>query len=122
MNLEALDGFNKEGSEWSAEDPADMRFDEAMVQDNDFMGGEGGFYDKGTILMNADSSQEEVHSESDQEEDGSDNPQGNSEEEDDSEEDVSRPMSSSKVEAGSSISSGDELIGKRERSLDWDLK
>jgi hypothetical protein len=36
--LEALDGFDKDGSEWSMIDPSDLRPDSDYVQDNDFMG------------------------------------------------------------------------------------
>lgn len=50
-HLEALDGFDKDGSEWSVFDANEIRDDSDYVHDNEFMGEQGNFYSKITMEM-----------------------------------------------------------------------
>lgn len=50
-HLEALDGFDKDGSEWSILDQNELRDDSDYVHDNYFMGEQGSFYTKPTLQM-----------------------------------------------------------------------
>ena len=62
-HLEALDGFDKDGNEWSIESGKDMREDEDYLHDNQIMGEDGFFYTTETMKMRVGSDQESSHSE-----------------------------------------------------------
>ena len=68
LSLEALDGFDKDGSEWSVVDANCYGEDGDFVHDNDFMGEQGAMYTTPTLLMrkgSVSSDNESCKSESD---------------------------------------------------------
>lgn len=62
-HLEALDGFDKDGNEWSIDSGKEMREDEDYLHDNQIMGEDGFFYTTETMKMRVGSDDESSHSE-----------------------------------------------------------
>lgn len=125
-HLEALDGFDKDGNEWSVLDDWDMREDDDYLHDNNLMGEQGYYYTHETLAMRKGSVSE--GSDKSQEDDDPEEPErfdrvdeDSSEEQNDSKSSVSSSSKKSEIQSekdlrsqhSSSISDGDPIKRKR---------